>query len=280
MRLPYSFSILRYVHDPVTGEFANIGVALYAPEAKYAGAICAAHCGRLSKMFGQIDGERFRQITRYVQNRIEETGERLRSELPFPELPKTIESLVARVLPPDDSAIQFSLAGGGFTSDPEKTLNELYQRYVERYASRPSYPSRDDDEVWKVFRKPLEEQGVIKLLKPKRIVAPNYEYEFKEAWENEVWHAYEPVSFDLVEPTSIVEKANTWVGRITSLAESQEKFKTYLLLGEPHEEKLRSAFTKARNMLHKMPCEHEFIRETEAEDFAKHLKAEIGEHKA
>lgn len=31
MKTNYSTIILRYVHDVVTGEFANIGVVLYAP---------------------------------------------------------------------------------------------------------------------------------------------------------------------------------------------------------------------------------------------------------
>ena len=47
MRITYTFSVLRYIHDPVTQEFANIGVALYAPEAKYLSAICTPHYGRL-----------------------------------------------------------------------------------------------------------------------------------------------------------------------------------------------------------------------------------------
>jgi hypothetical protein len=33
MKTTYSFTILRYVHDIATGEFVNMGVALYAPEA-------------------------------------------------------------------------------------------------------------------------------------------------------------------------------------------------------------------------------------------------------
>ncbi len=218
------------------------------------------------------------QITRYLQDRIEEIGDRLKSELPFPESPRTIGSLLATVLPPDDSAFQFSTPGGGFTSNPEKTLGSLYQRYVEYYTARTSYPSRTDDEVWKVFRKPLEEQHVIQLLKPKRVVAPDYEYEFERARKNEVWHTYEPVSCDLMEATSIVDKANTWVGRITSLAQSEEKFKPYFLLGEPRETNLHVAFIKAQNILHRMPCNHEFIREAEAEDFAKHLKVEVEKH--
>jgi hypothetical protein len=91
-------------------------------------------------------------------------------------------------------------------------------------------------------------------------------------------HTYEPVSFDLVESTSIVDKANQWLGRITILSTSPERFKPYFLLGEPREQRLRSSFVKAQNILHKMPCEHEFVREADAEEFAKHLKAEINQY--
>ena len=34
MIIAYSFVTLRYVHDVVTGEFANVGVVLYAPDAR------------------------------------------------------------------------------------------------------------------------------------------------------------------------------------------------------------------------------------------------------
>lgn len=278
MKVPYAFSVLRYVHDPVTMEFVNVGVAVYAPGAKFVGAICTPHYGRLSKMFGHVDGERFRLVVRHLQREIEGIGRRLRSQLPFPELPSTIDALLARVLPPDDSGIQFSPAGGGLTSDAAGTLAELYDRYVGRYISRTTQPSRDDEDVWRVFREPLERQDVIRSLRPKRIVAPDYEYEFKRAWKNEVWHTYEPVSFDLMESTSIVDKANTWVGRVTSLAESKEKFKPYLLLGAPREDKLQASFVKAQNILHKMPCKPEFVFESDAEEFAKELGSEIDKH--
>ena len=30
MKVAYSFSVLRYIHDPVTQEFVNIGVAVFS----------------------------------------------------------------------------------------------------------------------------------------------------------------------------------------------------------------------------------------------------------
>ena len=38
MKTPYTFSTLRYVHDVVSGEFVNVGVALYAPDTRFADA--------------------------------------------------------------------------------------------------------------------------------------------------------------------------------------------------------------------------------------------------
>lgn len=278
MKTAYTFSVLRYVHDPVTAEFVNVGVALYAPEAKYLNALCTPHYQRLSRMFGPIEGDHFRQVTKFVQTQIEALGQRLASELPFKNLPKNIEDVLGQVLPADDSAIQFSTAGGGLTGDLNKTLHELFVRHVERYATRVERPSRDEDDVWKVFRGPLEKRQVIKHFVAKEIIAPNYDYKFEHAWKNQVWHAYEPISFDLAEADSIKDKANRWLGRVTSLADSKDKFNLILLMGKPSEGKLQTAFVQAQNILHKMPVTHEFIQEDEAEDFAESLTNEIKEH--
>ena len=278
MKTAYTFSVLRYVHDPVTAEFVNVGVALYAPDAKYLNALCTSHYQRLSRMFEPIEGDHFRQITKYVQSQIEAIGQKLASELPFKNPPRNIEDVLGQVLPADDSAIQFSTAGGGLTSDLTKTLHELFMRHVERYAIRVERPSRDEEDVWKVFRGPLEKRQVIKHLVAKEIIAPNYDYKFEHAWKNKIWHAYEPISFDLAEADSIKDKANRWLGRITSLNDSQDKFSLHLLMGKPREGKLQTAYVQAQNILKKMPVTHELIEEDEAEEFAESLTNEIKEH--
>ena len=275
--VPYSFSTLRYVHDPVTQEFVNIGVALYSREQSYLNARCEIHYARITKIFGKIDGDRFRQATRYIQERLQSVGQDLYSSLPF-ESDLTIESLLATVLPLDDSAFQFSAAGVGLSADLDATLNQLYERFVERYSVFPEPAHRDDDEVWRVYRQPLERHRVISRLTPKRIISPNFAYEFQHSWKNENWHVYEPISFDLLEPTSILDKANRWLGRGMNLAESSEKFKMYLLLGGPQDHALNGTFVKAQNILHKMPGRPELVKENEAEELAEELAVQIKSH--
>src|SRR5258707_7527023 len=121
----YSFAVLRYVHDPVTQEFANVGVALYSRQRRYLNAICTTNYGRIASMFGSIDGSRFRQTTRYIQERLVSIGEELSEGLPF-ESTETIERILAQVLPPDDSSFQFSRAGTWVSSELDKTLQELF----------------------------------------------------------------------------------------------------------------------------------------------------------
>jgi DUF3037 family protein len=277
MKAKYSFSILRYVHDPITKEFINVGVALYSGEAKFLRAICATNYGRITRMFTRIDGERYRQLTSYIGDQVNKIGENLPSELPF-EPGLAIETLLARVLPRDDSSFQFSSAGVGLSSNLERSLGELFGRYVEQYSRTGETDRRTDEEIWGVFRGPLERRHLTAKLLPKKIIAPNYAYEFKHSWKNQSWHFCEPISFDLIEESSILDKANRWVGRAISLSESNEDFQIHVLLGEPQENSLRNSFIKAQNILHKTPKIKQFIKETEAEDFAAHLEQEM-DHK-
>lgn len=278
MKTAYSFVILRYMHDIMTGEFVNVGIALYAPEVRYIGGRCNTRYGRVSGMFHEVDGDSFRSLIRYIEGRLEKLGNQYRTELPFSKAPADILEIVRGILPPDDSSLQWSEAGGGLTEDPAKTLEDIFKRFVMRYDTRLQQQTRDDNDIWRVFKKELEATKALSHLAPKRIVSNNYEYEFQHSWKNQNWHVYEPVSFDLLEPERIVDKAHRWVGRITSLRDSSDKFKLHMLLGEPSLDKHRSVFTKAENILNKIPGDKEFIREHNAKEFSEALATEILAH--
>jgi len=279
MKIPYSFSILRYTHDIVSGEFINVGIVLFAPKARFLSAMCTPRFGRISKMFANVDGEHFKQVTRYIEARIEEEGERLISELMLDKIPAGALDFTKRVLPVDDSSLQFSPESFGLTEKPQETLEQLFNRYVEKYYEKMERTSRSDDDVWKIYKKPLEEKRVLASLIPHQIIANDYEHEFEYCWKNEKWHISEPISFDMLDSSYIQDKANVWLGRITSLTNGSEKFKLNVLIGSPRDEKLASSFVKAKNILHRMPCDHDFIQEDQASQYAENLKKDIEAHK-
>jgi hypothetical protein len=129
-----------------------------------------------------------------------------------------------------------------------------------------------------VFKREFDIHHVVSRLRPKRITAPDDDYEFEHAWKNERWRMYEPLSFDLLDAESISSKANRWLGRTINLSEAPEKFVLHLLLGEPSLEKMRPAYAKAENILNKIPIEKVFVREHEARTFSESLAAEMKAH--
>src|SRR6266404_4453483 len=129
MKTNYSSIILRYVHDVVTGEFANIGVVLYAPEQRFLEARFATSYERLNTIFLKIDHLHFRALMRYMANRFDEIAAEIRDGLQVPAV-TALKEIVRQVLPPDDSSLQWSEPGGGFTENAAKTIDELFKRLV------------------------------------------------------------------------------------------------------------------------------------------------------
>ena len=275
----YTFTVLRYIHDVVTGEFANVGVLLYAPEVKFLEARCVGTYGRLAAFFGVVDGEHFKRVMGHVAGSVAVLGEQLFTRLPmFGGAPKDVIGCAREILPADDSSLQFSMPGSGLTADPAEVLRQLYERFVERYGKRPQPDTRQDSEVWPVFRRALGERQILSRLHPKRIVAPDYEHEFPHAWKDGTWNTAEAISLDMAAAGDILEKANRWLGRGVNLSDSSEPFKLYLLVGRPSLEKLKVTYAKATNILHKMPCPHELIPEDQAPAFAEMVAADLREH--
>lgn len=277
MRKPYKFAVLRYIHDPIVQEFANVGVVLFSPEMQYLDAACVSNYGRLTKMFVKVDGARFRELTRHVQTQIQATGEELRRGHEFVS-GLSFDAVLARIIPPDDMSFAFTAAGVGFSEDFDKTLRELYSRFVLKYAGVNEIQRRTDDDIWRVYRKHFEHRHVTKNFVSKRIAATDFEYNFHHSWRNETWHLYEPMSFDMTNEDDILNKANKWLGRATVLQSSPDSWKMHVLLGEPRDSKLESAYVKAENILNKMTAPHEFISEGEAEQFAESVAQEMASH--
>jgi len=275
--ITYSYTVLRYVHDTTTGEFINVGVALYAPQTRYASALCRSTYGRLNKVFPGINAEHFKSMMRHIQARFEEMGEQLSSQLPL-EPASTVEDLARRILPVDDSALQWGPMGSGRTADPDRTLESLFERMVMRYEDRTVRERRTEDDVWRHFKRTLETRQLLQYFEPRKIAVQDDEIEFQYTWQNGVLHCLEPVSFDLSSPDGIKDKAHRWLGRITSIAKTPDKFRLYFVVGQPQDEELGAAFDSALSILGKMPVETTIFREQQCEELSELLAKEVAEH--
>lgn len=273
----YTYCVLRYVHDPTSTEFVNVGVVLYAPEARYLSAQCRTTYGRLNKTFPGMNAEHFKSLMRYIQARLEEQGERVAGELAL-TAPSSVLEFAQAILPRDDSSLQWSPAGSGRTDDPSRTLEQLFDRMVLRYEERQPAVVRSDEDVWRNFKRNLEERRLLEHFQPRKIEVQDDEFEFQHAWKNGVWHCLEPLSFDLAGADSIRDKAHRWLGQIASLQGATDPFKVYLLVGAPQQDQLQPAFVNAISILRKIPGEKEIVLEQDAPALAARIADEVASH--
>ena len=273
----YTYTVLRYVHDVTSGEFVNVGVALHAPQAHYLSAICRPTLGRLSKVFPGMNAAHFKALMRHIQNSFEAQGERLSSELPLTSSSGVLE-IAQSVLPKDDSSLQWSPAGSGRTDDPAQALEKLFNRMVMRYEERQASNSRTDDDVWRHFKRDLEERQILQHFQPKIISVQDDEIEFQHSWKNGKWHCLEPISFDMAAADSIRDKAHRWLGQLASVKDAVDPFKVYLLVGAPQQENLQPAFQSAMSILRKIPGDKEIVLENDALGLADRIAGEVAEH--
>lgn len=276
----YSYTTLRYVHDSRTGEFVNCGVVLYAPSVQFLGAACRTHTGRIRKVFPGVDAASLQVVLRGVGRHFDKLSKKLLANSGFNfSSGKNALDFSRSYLVPDDSAWQWSKLGSGLTADPEKTLEELFERLVLRYDDHRSNDHRTDMDVWRDFNKELEQRNIANFFTAQTIVGRDAELEFKHAWKNGAWHCVEPLSFDLSTAEHIEDKATQWLGRLTAIRDTAESVKVYLLVGEPQDQKLHSAFGRAIKILKKAEhFEPEVISEQKLAELGDQLEDRVRSH--
>lgn len=271
-RTSYSYVLLRYRHDPLAGEFVNVGVILHQPGSGFLDARIRHTLGRVSAVFPDIDAEALRSSLRIIEHELKRQAIREAGDL-FSSL-KDAGAFGRQVLPEDDSSFVWGPVGSGLTNDPAKTLASLYDRFVSRYDGR-ARPHRDDAAVWRPVRERLIELKVADRLQPKTIQSPIDQVRFEHAWKNGEWHCFQPLSFDLANEDNIRDKARRWAGQILALKDAQEPFKPYFFVGLPSDLTLKPAYRAALKILSLGPKSPEVIEETCIDEFVRRIADEV-----
>jgi hypothetical protein len=276
IRHPYTYATLRYVHDPMAGEFVNVGVVLYSPSTRYLGARLRRTYSRLSAVFPDLDAEGFKSAMSSIESELKRLAKDCKERALMP-IEGDAASIARTVLPADDSSLQWSPVGSGLAPDPEQQLARLYERLVTRHDRRAEH-RRTDEDVWRPFRERLEAAAVTPPFRETTIHGEADQINFKHAWMNGVWHCYEALSFDLANADGIKEKARRWTGHLAAVSDASDLFKTYFIVGAPHEQRLMAAFETALAILKKSPVPTEVFTEEEADKLVARIAEEFRVH--
>lgn len=278
MRAGYTFSILRYTHDPIAGESLNVGVLIHSYASGYLDVRIEYRYERLSKTFARFDGERFKQILNHFESEIDAQ----RAVMDAPALfvrdsgeLRTATDIGRQVWRDPGLSFRLSEPMAGVSEDLSSTLDELFERFVTSQYEKELGDRVSDEQVWSRYRAKMP-ATITGHLHPKTFDAPDLTIHFEHAFQNERWHILQPLSMDYAQPARIQGRAAQWLGVSLNLQESDEaaKSKYYFLLHPPELAKHRGAYIKAKNILNKMQLDHELVEEDQADQ----LSAELVSH--
>lgn len=265
---------LRYVHDVLTGDFVTIGLVLYCPDRRFVGARTTSTFERVKGAFPTADQVHLRRIGIAVQEVCEEWYRRENEELPLARS-RDLASLLPALIPIEDAALQFSPIMSGVTADPERTLNELFERYVGQREERPERVTRNEHEIWRAFAKRLADPTLLKKLHPRVVKVRHYEWEFRHSWKNGAWHAVQELSFDMLDARDIKEKAVQWSGRLQTLRPRDQDVHVKMLVAVPPKSRprqLRAAAQDGMAILLEGVAEHaEVVPEDQSDRLARQI---------
>lgn len=279
---PYSYSLLRYLHDPSLGEAVNVGVLIYAPDASWVRFVGAHRTKALSTLFRDFDRRDFLLFL----SRLEASAERFAGSLSnaqkglfqMGEKPRDAAELARWLMPDNELRFQFSDVRTGLTENPVKTAHQIAQRILIN--QRPTLKNRvrrNDDAVWASFQPAFKEVGVEGHLTPHVVETSEFALPFQHAYKNGNWHAIEAISFDYARSDEIRDHAMLWYSYGAALSESEDFASLTLLLGPPSKKEYQRSYENARKWLSKMPIPIRIVEEKQADQFAIELAQRMKE---
>ena len=133
----YSYTVLRYIHDVVSGEMLNIGVVMHAPVVGFLKVRTRKTVDRLKQAFPDLDDAAFIDAMLAVDRGFATVMKQVGTAR-LCDAGTDARAIALNVLPEDDSALQWSPTATGLTVDLDRTFERLYERFVARYDRAPT----------------------------------------------------------------------------------------------------------------------------------------------
>ncbi len=266
----YSFVTLRYVHNIVLEEFMNVGVVMYVPGTGRMLSKANPDPERIKGAFPDLKGKSFR-------NRITSITQGMKSiEQEINAVGKghdcnTALDCAQLVIPADDSALQWSHIGYGWTPNVDKTFASIYNHLVTRYDRLGQFHISDID-IWRKVTSAIKRREIKVKFQSIQITGRTDKVKFLHALNSNCWHIYEPLSFDLP-AECIKDKARRVLGQLTAVKEgATEDVHVHFIVGRPQKKSLMGVYTEALSILDLVPFKHDIYEDSNADKVVQTMK--------
>lgn len=214
------YSIIQFMPYAETGEFANVGIVLMCPRARYFGFLLQdKRWARVTRFFGDVDAKIYKECLRYVRDELKRFRTVLKTG-PIDGRKKYIdEDLATRLFREAtrtrETIVRFGHSRAILTSDPKAELKRLFGFYVEHDFATKEYR---ETTMTRRVRKLLADFHLSDAYVEDRVGNDEFKVKFPFVHRDETdTRVIKPLHLAHDDPTKILEHGGTWLNRIDRL---------------------------------------------------------------
>lgn len=220
-RIACQYAIVRFAPFVETGEFANVGVLMMAPNDRFFGFhLETRRFARITRFFEELDRKDYLAVVRNVQAELERVHDVLKAHgfdrrRKFNDV-EFAQRLFAEIIRPRESTIRFGEPRVILAENPAQKLKELFAYYVERNFVTKQYK---EALLEKNVRRWLVDARVADRFQPETVgdEAFHINFPFVEFRKDTPIKIIKPLNLAQAEPRQIIERGGFWAFRLREL---------------------------------------------------------------
>lgn len=218
------YAIIRFAPFVETGEFANVGVLVYAPKKRFFEfrLLAVQKHRRITHFFEEMKPEVYKEAVRNLRDELKRVRDMAQHGSLSDE--RTLDDhglayhLFKEVVRPREGLVRFSSPRIVLAERPQEKLEELFKFYVER-----SFVTKEYEEAAfeKAVRRWLSEAKLVERFQKLSVGDELYSvnFPFVEEREERPIKAIKPLFLGQDQPRKIIEHGGKWVFRLQELAQ-------------------------------------------------------------
>lgn len=214
------YALLRFRPFIETGEFANVGIIMMAPEARFFGFRLLKRYARITQFFHQLDRRVYLEGRELFKEELDRFAGELRrlaldGRKAQPDLPLA-RNLFAELVRPREAMLQFAEQRVVLAENPKEKLGQLFDHYIERNFVTREYQERLLENT---VRGLLFRAHVGAKYRREKIGTPDFtvNFPFVLMEEGKAQRVIKPLHLAQGDTTKILTHGGQWVDKIRRL---------------------------------------------------------------
>lgn len=219
------YAIVRFMPFVETGEFANVGVVMFAPNARYFGfKLLGNRYARVTNFFEQMDAKVFRASMSTFREELQRIDGMLK-QMGTDRRLKTLDRdgavrLWGEIIKPRETMLRFSDSRVVLAEEPRAKMLALFEYYVERNFVNREY---QEQILERGVRGWLRDAKLLNQFHAGRVGNDEYhaQFPFVAGPDDKPEKIIKPLNLDYAEASKIIDHGGQWVVRINALKKRQ-----------------------------------------------------------